>query len=244
MSKKNRIRLYLNEPFTLGGELVCNEAQSHYLCNVMRLVPGSEVYIFNGQDGEFKALTLNNCGKKCRLKIVELYRQFTSCPDLQLIFAPLKKDNTDFVVAKAVELGVTQLQPVITDYTSVDKVRTERIERQIIEAAEQCRRLDIPRLNPALTLQKLLSAWQPSRCLYYLDESGNGKPIQQVFSKNQDSASILVGPEGGFSEKELDILRKLPYTVGITLGKRILRAETAALAALSCWQAWCGDWQE
>lgn len=242
VSKKNRIRIYLNVPLAEGAEVVCPESQAHYLLHVMRLATGAEVFVFNGRDGEFRA-QISAAGKKnCHLKIVGKFCDFCRSPDVWLLFAPLKKDNTDFVVAKAVELGVSKIVPVATEFSAVAKIRSGRLESQIIEAAEQCRRQDIPVLASLTPLREVLAAWPVGRRLIYLDESGQSGTVGANMGRCPAPAAVLCGPEGGFSEKELEYLRKLPYTCGISLGARILRAETAAVAALACWQAWCGDW--
>ena len=243
MSKKNRIRIYVDADLYTGGIVVCSEAQAHYLLNVMRLQTGNDVYVFNGRDGEFKSV-IAQCGKKqCVLRVETLFKTFENSPDVWLLFAPLKKDQTDFVIAKAVELGVSEIIPVITEYTSTTKMRTDRLHTLAIEAAEQSRRQDVPLLREAAELNKILNDWPAKRTLFYLDESGNSGSAAEIMPQFSAPAALLVGPEGGFSEKELEFLKNLPYTYGISLGKRILRAETAVVAGLSCWQALCGDWR-
>lgn len=243
MSKKNRIRIYIDVPLEVGGVVACLPEQVHYLANVLRVKAGDEVYVFNGRDGEFCTI-VDSFGKKdCRLEVKSKYQEFSQSPDVWLLFAPLKKDNTDWVIEKATELGVRKIWPVITEYTNAAKVRSERLRAQIIEAAEQSRRQDVPELEEAETLQHVLQKWQLERKLFYLDETGGGADIVSVLKSNGGSAAFLVGPEGGFSEKELEILQESKYTCAITLGKRILRAETAVVAALACWQAVCGDWK-
>ncbi len=243
MSKKNRIRIYVDADLYTGGIVVCSEAQAHYLLNVMRLQTGNDVYVFNGRDGEFKSV-IAQCGKKqCALRVETLFKTFENSPDVWLLFAPLKKDQTDFVIAKAVELGVSEIIPVITEYTSTTKMRTDRLHTLAIEAAEQSRRQDVPLLREAAELNKILNGWPAERTLFYLDESGNSGSAAEIMPQFSAPAALLVGPEGGFSEKELEFLKNLPYTYGISLGKRILRAETAVVAGLSCWQALCGDWR-
>lgn len=242
MSNKNRIRLFLDNPLSIGNKVSCTAEQMHYLLNVMRRQKGDEVYLFNGRDGEFLA-TVSTIGKKeCSLQIENKFCDFYAAPDIWLLFAPLKKDNTDFVVAKATELGVSKILPVKTEYTSVAKVRTERLKAQVIESSEQSRRQDVPIVEELTDLYTLLQNWQEERKLIFCDESGQGKSVSTVMADCRVPAALLVGPEGGFSQKELEFLRKMPYTRGVSLGKRILRAETAVAAAISCWQALCGDW--
>ena len=243
MSKKNRIRLYIDADLNDGVFVVCQECQAHYLQNVLRLKTNDEVFVFNGRDGEFEAVVAESSKKKCVLSIQKQFMPFEKGLDVWLMFAPLKKDQTDFVVSKAVELGAAKIVPVMTEYTTAAKVRPDRLQNLIIEAAEQCRRQDIPELESAVELKKILKDWQEKRILFYFDETGRGTAAADVMPKFAgEPAGLLIGPEGGFSQKELEILRKLPYACGISLGRRILRAETAAVAGLSCWQALCGDW--
>lgn len=243
MSKKNRIRIYMNTALPIGSVIACMPEQAHYLVNVLRVKIGDEVYIFNGSDGEFCTSVASAGKKECLLEVKSLYKKFEKSPDVWLLFAPLKKDNTDLVVEKATELGVSKIVPVITKYTNAAKVRPERLQAQIIEAAEQSRRQDVPELVEVDTLQHILQNWPSERTLFYLDETGGGSEVVNVFNNSKEPAALLVGPEGGFSQKELEILQKCKYTCAITLGKRILRAETAVIAALACWQALCGDWK-
>ena len=243
MSQKNRIRLFLPLPLTAGVSVQCAPEQAHYLLNVMRQSVGNVVYVFNGKDGEFEATISQANKKQCTLSINKNVALFSKCPDVTLIFSPLKKDSLDYLIQKSVELGVSCLQPVITEYTNAPKPKKERLEAQIIEACEQSRRQDIPKLNEAQSLEKLLDGWSPEKTLLFFDETGKGQPFAAISNKATAPCALLIGPEGGFSEKELDILRNLPYTQGVSLGKRILRAETAAAATLSCWQAFCGDWR-
>ncbi len=244
MSKKNRIRLYVENDLYAGGTIVCSEQQVHYLLNVMRLKTNDEVYVFNGRDGEFKSV-IELCGKKqCVLKVETLFQTFEQSPNIWLLFAPLKKDQTDWAVVKATELGVREIFPIMTEYTAAAKVRTERLQTLAIEAAEQCRRMDVPTLRRAVVLDNLMDNWPTERKLFYLDESGQGGAAADILPKfSGEAAAVLVGPEGGFSQKELEFLRKLPYAYGISLGRRILRAETAIVAGLVCWQTLCGDWR-
>ncbi len=237
------VRLYVDLPLVPGTEYELSEAASRYLISVMRLKSGDSFKTFNGRDGEFVAVITAADKKRCRAIIEKQSRTFSRSPDLWLLFAPLKKDATDFLVEKAVELGVRRLQPVITRYTNSEKVRLERFEAQIIEAAEQCRRVDLAEISAPCRLEKLLMRWEKERPLFFMDESGAGKDVATVFRANpQKSAAVLIGPEGGFSREEAMLLRRCDFVRPVSLGPRILRAETAAAAALSCWQAMNGDW--
>ena len=245
MKKNIKIRLFAKQK--LNKELVWQpeEAQVHYLLNVLRLSEGDCIKIFDGQSGEYIGKICNCSKKSCSIQILEKTREMEVCPDLWLLFAPVKKDKTDFIIAGATELGVAKIVPTITRYTISEKVKKERYEAQVIEAAEQCRRLDIPLIEEPKSLEKILQNWPQERILYFMDETGNGENIQTAFQKENSShkAAVLVGPEGGFSEEELQNLRQKDFAKGVSMGKRILRAETAALSALACWQALCGDWK-
>ncbi len=248
MKKKSFIRLFVDFPLEVGKVLPLSDAQSHYLIHVMKLKINDNVLVFDGQNGEFLAFVTQISKKEVILSVLEKTRAFCSCPDIWLLFAPLKKDQTDFVVQKATELGVARIMPVITQFSITEKAKTERFKAQAIEACEQCRRLDVPTICEPIQLLKLLDNWDKGRTLFFLDETRQAQSVSQVFSwakeQNIHHAALLVGPEGGFSAEELDMLRALKFAKGVALGPRILRAETAAAAALACWQAMCGDWDE
>lgn len=244
LKKTAKIRLFVDEALAPGNQIVLPEKQSHYLQNVMKQEKGNKILCFDGKSGEYEC-ELIECGKKaCRIDVLSKTKDFYRCPDIWLLFAPVKKDQTYFIIQKATELGVGRIIPVITERTISDKVKKERFVLQAVEACEQCRRVDVPEVEEAMPMDKLFSVWDPMRRLYFMDETGNGKNIRNVFASAPVPAAILVGPEGGFSEKELEKLRKQPYTEAVTMGKRILRAETAVAAALSCWQALSGDWTD
>jgi len=243
MSKKNRIRLYVDTPLKEGVCYKATDNQAHYLKNVMRLNIGDEVFLFDGQNGEFFASVLEISKKELVLSVQRKVFDFEKSPDIWLLFAPLKKENTDFVIQKAVELGASKIVAVKTDYTNVSALKEERIKTQIVEAAEQCRRQDVPTFQNVTDFEKIIEAWPEGRKLIYLNETGDGQTFWAAAKKMLSPAALLIGPEGGFSKKELEILKKLPYSVNVSLPKRILRAETAALTALACWQAFCGDWK-
>lgn len=241
--QKNNIRLFIDAPLTLEKSVVLDTPRSHYLCNVMRLQEGELLHCFNGKDGEFECRLSVAHKKESVLSVLKQTRKMMEVPDIWLLFAPVKKDCTDFIVEKAVELGVRKICPVITRYTINKEVRLERFVAQAVEAAEQCRRVEIPEILSPLSLEKLLSGWDKRRKLFFMDETGNGLPALDIFRKNKGcAAAILVGPEGGFAAEELDMLRKTDFAEAVSLGPRILRAETAVAAALSIWQAAVGDW--
>lgn len=243
IKSKNRIRLFVEATLVSGQQVTLNEEQSHYLCNVMRQTNGALLSCFDNQNGEFDCVLVDSHKKHSQIAVGKQSKSFCQVPDIYLLFAPVKKDKTDFIIEKATELGVRKIIPTITEHTIVEKVRQERYLAQAIDAAEQCRRVDIPEIASAINLSELLSKWDANRVLFFMDETGRGKPAKEAFVASQTyPAAILVGPEGGFSENELELLYKLPYTKAVSLGSRILRAETAVVAALSNWQAMAGDW--
>lgn len=250
-------RLYVASDLREGSDITIEGDQAHYLTRVIRLKPGDAVRLFNGREGEFSARLLSATKTSGQVAIGERVRDYRPVPDLWLLFAPLKKARTDFLVEKAVELGVAELLPVLTERTDPDTVRVERLTRLAIEAAEQTERLDVPKVREASRLATVLAHWDAPRVLLYADESGDeggrpwggaagrALPIADVLAgAGQAPAAILVGPEGGFSPHERSWLRQLPFVRPVSLGPRILRAETAAVSALSLWQALRGDWRD
>ncbi len=238
------IRLYIDGPLSAGQLVDLPSDQAHYVNNVMRLSVGDELALFNGQDGEWSARIIEARKKRCSLEVGTKTRGQDSSPDLWLVFAPIKKQRLDFIIEKATELGVSALKPVITRRTIVSKIRTDRLHAQAIEASEQCERLNIPQVDDAVSLPQLLNDWPSERRLFVLDERGGAEPILEAFQNTEPGPhAILTGPEGGFDPSELDLLRKNSFVTPISVGPRILRADTAALAAISCWQSVLGDWQ-
>ncbi len=237
-----KIRLYSENKLATGQNLEISKEQAHYIGNVLRIKPGDELFIFNGKDGEFKAVYRDKQG-------IELKEQ-TIAPKperrLSLLFAPVKFGKIDYLVQKATELGVTTLQPVQTSYTMVGRINYERMRANVIEAAEQTGRITVPEVEEITKLDKLLDGWDTSQKIIFCDESLGGKPIAEALAKLPKSDfgyAILVGPEGGFSKDEISMLREKKFVIPVTMGKRLLRAETAALAALAVFQASnLGDW--
>ena len=244
MSKTTKIRLFVDSKLTNGQHVDIKEEQSRYLSSVMRLDVGDKILLFNGKDGEFVA-QLQKVGKKSvEVKVLEQTREFVGAEDIWLMFAPIKKDRTDFVIEKATELGVKKIIPTITRYTITDKAKKERFEAQAIEASEQSRRLDVPEIDNAVKLEDVLQNWDESRTLFFMDETGKGRSAIEEFSAHKGKAALLIGPEGGFAEEELENLRSKSYAQAVSLGPLILRAETAVAAALSIWQATAGSWSK
>ena len=214
--------------------------QANYLGNVLRLTEGGEVLLFDGVSGEWLARVVEAGKRRMILGVVEPTRAQEAVPDLTLAFAPIKKGRIEFLVEKAVELGVARLEPVITRRTIVDKLNLERMRSHIVEAAEQCGRTALASIVEPVKLAAFLKALDPARTLYFADETG-GEAAASAFQPGP--ATILIGPEGGFTLEEGEAIRALPNAKPISLGPRILRAETAALAAIAAWMAAVGDWQ-
>lgn len=232
-------RLYVREPLAEGARLVPDAKQANYLGNVMRKVVGDELLVFDGRSGEWLACVAEASKKKMLLTVERRTREPETLPDLLLAFAPVKRAQTDWLVEKATELGVACLQPVMTRRTIADRVKLERLEAIAIEAAEQCGRTVLPEIFEPLPLECFL-AERGRRTVYFADEQG-GAPIADTLSSGP--AAILIGPEGGFADEERALIRAAPDAVAISLGPRILRAETAALAALTVYMAIAGDWR-
>ena len=237
-------RLYVAGDLGEGRTIEMPAGQAHYLKNVMRLAPGAAVTLFNGRDGEWSARIQSFARAACSASVETRLRLQAAEPDVWLLFAPIKRAPLDFLVQKAVELGVSRLQPVVTGHTDVSRVNTERLRANAIEAAEQCGRLSVPVVEEPLAFAAALDRWPSGRRLLVCAESGPARPIGEVLGEAPaGDFALMTGPEGGFTTSELDGLRKLPFVTPIRLGPRILRAETAAVAALACWQSVLGDWR-
>lgn len=237
-------RLYVESELAKGGRVTLDRGQAHYLGRVMRLHAGDHVSLFNGKDGEWTA-AIETAGKSRVSAIIESQNRSQEAePGPWLSFAPIKKTPTDFIVEKATELGVTRLGPVFTQNTNSTRINLDRLRAHAVEAAEQCQRLTVPEIVQAVTLDQFISDWPKERKLLWLDESGGGRAIAEVLNDLRDPSGgithecgFLSGPEGGFAERELDALRERDFVIAIDLGPRVLRADTAVLAALACWQA-------
>ncbi len=244
-SAKPRARLYCEEPLRQHSSFALPAKAAHYLVSVLRVRVGESVALFNAEDGQWRASITQLTKKNVVVDVEEKQRDAIASPDLWLVFAPIKAGRIDFLVEKATELGASELFPVNTDYTNASRVNTERLHAQAVEAAEQTERFDVPVLHEFQSLEKLLGSWPNDRTLIYADESGGGAPIGAALKTLEGTKlALLIGPEGGFSSKERDRLHGLSYTVPVGLGPRILRAETAAVAALACIQSALGDWEK
>ena len=232
-------RLFVDFPLGPDAAPLIDGAAAHYLLGVMRMKAGDPVLLFDNRSGEWLAVIADAAKRSLTLRIERQMRALEQVPDLWLCFAPVKKARLDWIIEKATELGVARLQPVITERTIVERVKQERLEAQIVEACEQCGRTALPTLADPVKLPQLLKDWPADRALLFADEAG-GVPLAKV--EAPAPAAILTGPEGGFTDRERALLLDCPATRRITLGPRILRAETAAIAATSLWMAQHGDW--
>ena len=240
-----KVRLYVERALSEGKGVETSPEQAHYLLRVMRAKVGDRVRLFNGKDGEWSS-RISVTGKRgCELICEKPIAKQEDVPDLWLVFSPIKRIPADYVTQKATELGVRVLQPVVTHRTIARRVNVDRMRANAIEAAEQSGRLSIPEVRAPVELSGLLSSWPKGRRLVFCDESGEAPPIGETFAgqkKNSRGWAILTGPEGGFDDEERAAIRACPFALAVTLGPRIMRADTAALAALSIWQAIYGDW--
>ncbi len=235
-------RLYVPDALSEGQERCIDGSAAHYLISVMRLKMGQVIKLFDDISGEWLA-EITSVGKRDLILTVQAkLRPRESVPDLWLIAAPIKKARIDMLAEKSCELGIARFQPVITQRTNIDRVNTDRLRAQMIEAAEQCDRTALPIVDAPVKLSALLKVWPADRTLFFADEMG-GVPMAEVIALQTGPAAILIGPEGGFTPEERALILAIPQATGVSLGPRILRAETAALAAISLWMASNGDWQ-
>jgi 16S rRNA (uracil1498-N3)-methyltransferase len=244
MSEHPRTRLYLIEPLTVGGEAVLAPGQAHHLRNVLRLTAGAPVAAFNARDGEWLC-RVNEAGRNQTSLTIECrLRPPAAEGDLWLLFAPVKRARLDWLVEKATELGVAALLPVWTRRTQTERINLDRLQAHAVAAAEQSERLSVPEVHPPRPLPDVLRTWPGARPLLVCDETGGGLPIADAIAPlDTVPAALLTGPEGGFAEDELEFLGKFPFVSRVGLGPRVLRADTAALAALAVVQAVAGDWR-
>jgi len=254
-------RLLIDQLLRPGAEVPLSEGQARHIGLVLRLEAGDTLRVFNATDGEWRAHVSGRTKRGMSVRVEELLRPARATPDLDLLFAPVKRHATDLIIEKATELGVRRIRPVITGRTIAETVRLERLEGIAREAAEQTERFDAPEISPPVTLAGALDGWDEARTLIYADETGDddgaprggetagGKPILQALSELRAAGdddlrlALLIGPEGGFTPEERRLLRGQSFVTPVSLGPRILRAETAVIAALSVIQAAWGDWR-
>lgn len=236
-------RLYVDHPLSEGQTVPLGDGQAHYLGNVMRLAVGAQVALFNGRDGEWDG-AIAALGKRGGAVMAQVQvRPQVMPPDLWLLFAPVKKARTDFIVEKAVELGAARIMPVRTDRTNAERLRTDKMQAHAMEAAEQCGAVFVPPVDEVVPLAALLDRWPAGRDLWFCDEALASDPADtEDMTASIGPGAVLIGPEGGFSPAERDRLRALPFARRVRLGPRILRADTAAVLALVLWQTARGDW--
>jgi 16S rRNA (uracil1498-N3)-methyltransferase len=237
-------RLFVDADLKAGALIPCGPDRANYLRNVLRLGASEEILVFNGRDGEWRA-RLSELGKRrCILELLQQERAQESGPDLDYLFAPLKRARLDYMVQKATELGVARLRPVVTRRTVAERVNLDRMRANVIEAAEQCGILRLPDVLEPDSLERVLAGWGASRPLVFCDEGAEVKnPLAALSAVPRGPVAVLLGPEGGFSAEERTLLLAKPYTVRLSLGPRVMRADTAAVAALALVNAVIGDWR-
>lgn len=240
--KRVKIRLYVDASLGAAQSVPLNRDQAHYLFAVMRLEIGARIALFNGRDGEWTAVVIKAGKRGGILSCLAQAAPLRQPPDLWLLFAPIKKARTDFIVEKAAEMGVARILPVQTRFTNSERLKQTRLQAHAIEAAEQCGGTYVPEVAPLRPLETVLADWDHSRRIMFCDETMVGSRVG-LTGQNGDKWAVLIGPEGGFSKAEQAHLRALPFTTPVSLGPRILRADTAAVAALALWQSALGDWQ-
>ncbi|MGB0410055.1 MAG: 16S rRNA (uracil(1498)-N(3))-methyltransferase [Pikeienuella sp.] len=239
-----KIRLYVDAALAPGASVALNRDQAHYLGAVMRRGVGDDLLVFNGADGEWRAEIAAINKRQGVLVMQEQTRPQTTGPDVWLMFAPIKKARTDFIVEKAAEMGVSRIMPVFTQHTNAERVRGDRLRAHAVEAAEQCGLLWVPGVEEPAKLSGVLDRWENTRRIMFCDETADhGAAAAALGAAGSGPWAILIGPEGGFSKDEVSRLRARAEATPVSLGPRILRADTAAVAALTLWQTTLGDWR-
>lgn len=237
-------RLYVAPALAGGAQIELPPEQSNYLLNVMRMRDGAEVVLFNGRDGAWLARLAGSSKKAARLDAIEQVAAQTPVSTLTYAFAPLKVGRLDYIVQKATEMGAGVIQPVMTRYTQAPRLRQDKLHIWAVEAAEQCEVLTVPEVRPEMALAAFIEGYDPEAVLFYADEQqASGSPVDTIARHGGKTAGLVIGPEGGFSEDERSLLRARAFVVPISLGPRILRADTAGVAALALVQAIIGDWR-
>jgi 16S rRNA (uracil1498-N3)-methyltransferase len=237
-------RLFVEAPLSAGASVAATSDQAHYLTRVMRLVDGDAVSLFNGADGQWRARLTPDGRRAWRLEVETLERGQGAPPDVDLIVALVKRTRLETIVEKAAELGVGRVRLMLTERTNADHANLARLQAIATEAAEQCERLEVPPILAPQRLTDLLTSWRPERRLMFCDEAGDARPVAVALREAGHRATwaIMIGPEGGFSPAERAAIRAGPATTPVSLGPRVLRADTAAIAALTLWQSVVGDW--
>jgi 16S rRNA (uracil1498-N3)-methyltransferase len=237
-------RLFVKSPLRAGAEIALTTDQAHYLANVLRSKTGDRVLVFNGVDGEWCARLSNVTKKAVALTAEHQTRPHEDGPDLHYLFAPIKRARVDYMAQKATEMGVSRLQPVLTRRTITERVKTERLQANAIEAAEQCGILRVPEVAAPAKLDALLEEWDADRLLIFADEAAAmSSPLEVLEAQDRKPLAVLIGPEGGFEPEERAMLLRQPFVIPVSLGPRIMRADTAAVACLALVNAILGDWR-
>lgn len=237
-------RLFVETDLHEAAAIDCDATQANYLVNVLRLKVGETVLVFNGRDGEWAAEVAETAKRKCRLIVRTICRAQEAGPDMLYVFALLKRTRLETIVQKATELGAAQLQPVTTDHSQVDRVNPQRLRANVIEAAEQCGILRVPDIHSVMRLDHVLDQWEPQRPLVFCDEGAEiTNPIAALGAVPPGPVAVLIGPEGGFSPRERSRLLGMASVVRLSLGPRIMRADTAGIAALALVNVTVGDWR-
>ena len=237
-------RLFVGSNLSAGTRVPCSQDQANYLRNVLRMDAGDELLVFNGRDGEWRACIAEATKRSLVLEVIGQTRTQQGGPDLVYLFAPLKRARLDYMVQKATEMGVARLSPVLTRHTIAERVNLERMQANAIEAAEQCGILRVPEIDEPRKLASVLASWDATRRLVFCDEAAeHTSPIAALAELPPGPVAVLIGPEGGFSPDERDLIRAKPFATAISLGPRIMRADTAAIAALTLVNAVLGDWR-
>lgn len=239
----NAQRLFVKAALKDGARIDCTREQANYLLNVLRLKTGDQILVFNGTDDEWRASIAEAGKRQCTLECVERTRAQIAGPDVHYLFAPLKHARLDYMVQKATEMGVGVLQPVLTRRTIVARVNLERMRANAIEAAEQCGILRVPEIREPVKLDAAIDRWDPARTLVFCDEAASvASPLEALSTLEPGPVAVLIGPEGGFDPAERTRLVETPFALPVSLGPRIMRADTAAVAALALVNATLGDW--
>jgi 16S rRNA (uracil1498-N3)-methyltransferase len=237
-------RLFVKPPLIARAEIALEPPQAHYLINVLRCKAGDEVLLFNGRDGEWRGVLSGATKKRAAVVIEEQTRPQSEGPDLHYLFAPLKRARVDYMAQKATEMGASLLQPVLTRRTMAERVNTSRLLANAVEAAEQCGVLRVPDVAAPEKLRRLLERWDEARLLVFADEASSvASPLVALEGERERPLAVLIGPEGGFEAEERALLLEQPYVLPISLGPRVMRADTAAVAALALVNAVLGDWR-
>lgn len=241
---KSSNRLFVDDDLEAGRSVVVSAAQANYLLNVLRLGKGDEILLFDGKSGEWRGQIAETGKRRCRVEVQTCIRPQSEGPDLHYLFAPVKRARLDFMIQKATELGAAAIRPVMTRHTVAARVKHERMRANAIEAAEQCGVLRVPDILEPVKLEKLLAGWPDARTLVYCDEEAPiASPLDALSACPRGPVAVLIGPEGGFHDEERALLRAQSFVVPVSLGPRIMRADTAAIAVLALVNAVLGDWR-